>query len=150
MTTAGVVTWSGMETKSIVKPYGNNISVAFPLGMYILNVGKVSVALAYTNIGVLSLLHKREQVCFDSPEMHLKSRVSLTNCIMKLFFRKISVWHLQGSVPLDNRGILIWGQRQHVRIGAMCDSRALKVLLKFPPVAWNNCTLKPQHFTWLH
>lgn len=96
-----------METKSIVKPYGNNISVAFPLGMYILNVGKVSVALVYANIGVLSLLHKREQVYFNSPEMHLKSRVSLTNCIMKLFFRKISVWHLQGSVPLDNRGILI-------------------------------------------
>lgn len=82
MTTAGVVTWSGMETKSIVEPYGNNISVAFPLGMYTLNVGKVSVALAYTNIGVLSLLHKREQECFTSPEMHLKSRVSLTNCIM--------------------------------------------------------------------
>lgn len=58
-----------METKSIVKPYGNNISVAFPLGMYILNVGKVSVALAYTNIGVLSLLHKTEQVCFNSPEI---------------------------------------------------------------------------------
>lgn len=119
MTTAGVVTWSGMETKSIVKPYGNNISVAFPLGMYILNVGKVSVALAYTNIGVLSLLHKMEQVCFNSPEMHLNCRVSLTDRIMKLFFRKISVWHLQDSVPSDNRGILIWGQRQHVRMVVM-------------------------------
>lgn len=105
-----------METKSIVKPYGNNISVAFPLGMYILNVGKVSVALAYTNIGVLSLLHKMEQVCFNSPKMHLNCRVSLTNRIMELLFRKISVWHLQDSVPSDNRGILIWGRRQHVRM----------------------------------
>lgn len=101
-----------METKSTVKPYGNNISVAFPLGTYILNVGKVSVALAYANTGVLSLLHKMERVGFHSPEMHLKSRVSLTNCIRKLLFRKISVWHLRGSVPSDNRGILIWGQRQ--------------------------------------
>lgn len=157
MTTAGVVTWSGMETKIIVKPYGNSISVAFPLGTYILNVGKVSVALAYTNIGVLSLLHKMEQVCFNSPEMHLKSRASLANCIMKLFFRKISVWHLQGSVPSDNRGILIWGQRQRVRIAAMRSNWALSVFnsykgIKFavivlplfpPPVAWNKCTLKP-------
>lgn len=87
--------------------------------MYILNVGKVSVALAYTNIGVLSLLHKMEQVCFNSPEMHLKFRVSLTNCIRKLFFRKISVWRLRDSVPSDNRGILIWGQREHVRIMVM-------------------------------
>lgn len=87
--------------------------------MYILNVGKVSVALAYTNIGVLSLLHKMEQVCFNSPKMHLNCRVSLTNRITKLFFRKISVWHLQDSVPSDNRGILIWGQRQHVRMVVM-------------------------------
>lgn len=101
-----------METKSTVKPYGNNISVAFPLGTYILNVGKVSVALAYANTGVLRLLHKMEQVGFHSPEMHLQSRVSLTNCIREFLFRKISVWHLQGSVPSDNRGILIWGQRQ--------------------------------------
>lgn len=103
-----------METKSIVKPYGNNISVAFPLGMDRLSVGKVSVALAYTNTGVLSLLRKTQRAWFNSPEMHLKSRVSLTNCIMKLLLRKISVWHLQGSVPSDNRGILTWGQRQGV------------------------------------
>lgn len=51
-----------METKSIVKLYGNIISVAFPLCMYTLNVGKVSVALAYANAEVLSLLHKMEQV----------------------------------------------------------------------------------------
>lgn len=68
-----------METKSRVKLYGNIISVAFPLCMYILNVGKVSVALAYTNTGVLSLLRKMEQVflillkCTRNSECHLQT-----------------------------------------------------------------------------
>lgn len=92
-----------------------------------LSVGKVSVALAYTNTGVLGLLRKTQRAWFSSPEMHLKSRVSLTNCITKLLFRKISVWHLQGSVPSDSRGILTWGQRQRVRAAATGDGCAFKV-----------------------